>query len=158
MMPNQMSFLDVKKNVEGRLDVPYERQRYWMWTKRLSQTIRLFRVLRPDEELQKSTVSQLQESAATASVQGTLSPDSALKLFPEVLSDDEAATLSTQPATGDPVDDAARAGSVEDASGHIALLASPIPQLHVLLIFKFYDPRTETSSTSVTFGYSRRAT
>jgi len=154
----QTPFVEFKRRVATELGVPVWRQRYWLWAKRQNQTFRPNRLLQPEEESQ--TMAQIRENTTK-----TPAASSDLKLFLEVVSEEEAAAFAeANPRAG------AGAGAVPMQQGHddfparavsgglvvqvqqqqqqhmmtVALQPPPLPKNHILLFFKLYNPRAET--------------
>lgn len=128
----QTPFADFKKQVAAELGVPPERQRYWAWAKRQNQTFRPNNVFTHDDEAMP--VGKLQNLHTPS--KGAISND--LKLLLEVVSERELAENPPVMSIGANDEDPARA---LQGGGDRALLAPPVPAEHILLFFKFYDPR-----------------
>jgi ubiquitin carboxyl-terminal hydrolase 7 len=136
----QTPFADFKRQVAAELGVPVERQRYWLWAKRQNQTFRPNRVLLPNET-EAQTVSQVRESNLP---QKTTPATTDLKLFLEVASDAEAAAAADDPTMVPMSDDDFPARAVSGGASVQLLAPPPVPKSHILLFFKFYNPRAET--------------
>ncbi len=49
-LQKQIPFLDLKKEVEAKLGIPLDKQRYWMWATRENRTYRPSRMIGPEED------------------------------------------------------------------------------------------------------------
>jgi ubiquitin carboxyl-terminal hydrolase 7 len=142
----QTPFAEFKRHVAAELGVPVERQRYWLWAKRQNQTFRPNRALQPDEEAQ--TVVQVRDSTTVASK--TPAAVSDLMLLLEVVSDAEAeaaaaAAASPSLTTVPMMDGEFPASAVPGGAGAARQITAPlVPDSHILLFFKLYDPRLQT--------------
>ena len=132
-------FLEWKRSVAEETGVPPRRQRYWTFVKRQNSTSRPGTPIDPADEL--STMSALRDkySPVTHKSRDDLEDPRDLRLFLEVVSEEEARNAPPATAADAEFPAAARAGGGADLSG----VAPRVPAHHELFFFKFYDPRTE---------------
>ena len=131
-------FLEWKKSVAEETGVPPNRQRYWTFVKRQNATSRPGAPIDPADELSAMSALRDKFTPATTKYNDPEDPRD-LRLFLEVVSEEEARNAPPATAADAEFPAAARAGGGAVLSG----VAPRVPAHHELLFFKFYDPRTE---------------